>query len=68
MSKPNAVVDYQVCDLEKCSQDGICPACKHCKHKVLKQEKPGEPPVQFGLCQGCATCVTACPLKAIRMM
>jgi NAD-dependent dihydropyrimidine dehydrogenase PreA subunit len=61
-------VDYQICDIEKCSQDGICVACKECKQKVLKQEAPGEAPVQLGMCQGCATCLTACPLNAIRLM
>ena len=68
MAKPTAVVDYSLCDPSQCSDDGKCPAAKKCKHKVLKQEEVGEPPVQFGLCMGCATCVTACPRKAIRIL
>jgi translation initiation factor RLI1 len=68
MAKENAVVDYKICDLEKCgAQDGKCPAVKVCKHKVLIQEELGEPPYQFGLCRGCSTCIAACPLKAIRL-
>jgi len=68
MAKPTAVVDYSICDIEKCSTDGICVAVAACEQKTLKQEAPGEPPMQFGLCKGCAACVKACPLKAIRMI
>lgn len=68
MAKPVAVVDYSICDLSKCSTDGICPAAKACPQKVMKQEAKGEAPVQFGMCKGCATCVTACPIEAIKMM
>ena len=67
MAKPQAVVDYQICCPEKC-KDGVCLAVLECKHKVLKQDEPGEAPYQLGLCQGCATCVTACPCKAIRLL
>ncbi|RME26885.1 MAG: hypothetical protein D6806_05510 [Deltaproteobacteria bacterium] len=68
MAKPVATVDYSICDPSKCSDDGRCPAVKECPQKTLKQEARGEPPVQFGMCKGCATCVTACPLKAIKML
>lgn len=68
MAKPIAVVDPHICTPYACSPDGKCPAVRECKHRVLKQEERGEPPFQFGLCQGCATCVTACPRKAIKMM
>ncbi len=68
MAKPTAVVDYQICDPKKCSEDGKCPAIKKCKHKALQQEAKGEAPAVFGLCMGCSTCVTACPLKAIRLI
>jgi translation initiation factor RLI1 len=68
VAKPVAVVDYALCRPYECSEDGKCPACKECKYKVLKQEEVGEPPYQFGLCRGCATCATVCPRKAIKMM
>jgi translation initiation factor RLI1 len=67
MSKPQAVVDYKICCPKKC-KDGVCVAAKECKHKVLKQDEPGEGPYQLGMCQGCGTCVTACPFKAIRLL
>jgi MinD superfamily P-loop ATPase len=68
MAKPTAAVDYTICDIQKCSKDGVCIACKHCKNKVLRQEEPGQPPFQLGPCQGCSSCLTACPLKAIRLI
>jgi translation initiation factor RLI1 len=68
MAKPTAVVDYSICDPSKCSVDGVCPAARECPQRTLKQEEPGEPPVQFGMCKGCATCVTTCPLKAIKLL
>ncbi len=68
MAKPTAVVDYGICDPAKCSVDGVCIAARDCPQRTLKQEEPGEPPMQFGMCKGCATCVTACPLKAIKLI
>jgi translation initiation factor RLI1 len=69
MPKPTAVVDYKICDPQKCCpEDGKCPAAAACEQKTMKQEGPFEPPIVFGLCKGCATCVTACPLKAIKIL
>ncbi len=68
MAKPVATVDYSLCRPNKCSADGLCVCAQACEKKTLRQEKKGEPPVQFGLCQGCATCATVCPLKAIKML
>jgi len=68
MSKATAVVIFERCKPDQCSKDGRCPALKECEFKVLKQESPGEPPYQFGLCKGCGSCVTACPLEAIKLI
>jgi len=68
MAKPTAQIDYNQCDWSQCKEKGVCPCVAACKHKVLKQEAPDEPPYQLGLCQGCALCVTACPRKAIRLL
>ena len=66
-----AVVDYSVCDPRKCSSEhGGCLAVQHCKREVLEQESPEEMPVLIfrDYCRGCADCVKACPLQAIKMM
>lgn len=63
MAKPMATVDNSICRPEMCSADGVCAAARACEKKTVRQEEEdGGPPVQFGLCQGCATCATACPL------
>ncbi|NOZ86253.1 MAG: hypothetical protein GXP49_08290 [Deltaproteobacteria bacterium] len=67
MAKPFAMVIFEKCKPFECSPDGKCPATKACEYKVLRQEEPGEPPFQIGLCKGCGNCVTACPLKAIKL-
>lgn len=68
MAKAVATVDYSLCRPDKCSVDGLCASAQACEKKTLRQEEKGEPPVQFGLCQGCSACATACPLKAIIML
>jgi len=65
MPKPMALVQYSKCDPAKCP-DGICPAKNACTKKVLKQDAPYEKPYRISeMCQGCTTCVSACPLGAI---
>jgi translation initiation factor RLI1 len=67
MPKPQAVVDYELCDPERCGHER-CPAVAACEKKVLVQDAPGEPPYAFRMCLACGTCVEACPLKAIRIL
>ena len=67
MAKAMAVVDYDRCDPRRCGQEP-CPAAKACPTRILRQEGPGEVPMALGPCRGCATCVTACPLRAIKML
>ncbi|MFO8049059.1 MAG: 4Fe-4S binding protein [Desulfosudaceae bacterium] len=65
-----AVVDYEVCNPDKCDPDkGRCAAVPACAHKVIKQiDGPFEPPMIFqDMCLGCWDCMEACPLDAINM-
>ena len=66
MAKPVATVIWVLCRPKE-HEGGRCPAVEQCPRRVLKQETPGEPPMPPGMCQGCGTCVTACPRKAIRL-
>jgi translation initiation factor RLI1 len=63
------MVDFSKCHPEKCDQ-GICVAVALCKHKLLEQEAPYEPPMHINtsLCKGCGDCARACPYKAIVVM
>jgi translation initiation factor RLI1 len=62
-----ALVQYDKCHPESCA-DGVCAAAAACTHKLLKQEAPHEIPMPHpSLCRGCADCVRACPLGAIRI-
>jgi translation initiation factor RLI1 len=62
-----ALVDYNKCRPDICEQ-GLCAAALVCRYKLLKQEKVFETPMSDPyICRGCADCVRACPLKAIRM-
>ncbi len=69
MAKKVAVVDYNMCDPERCD-NGVCIAALECEHGSLVQdgayETPEVNPAKW--CHGCAKCSTACPLKAIRMV
>jgi len=69
MPKKVATVDYTKCCPEKCD-GGVCVAARECEHGSLKQEIPYETPEinPSKWCHGCAKCVKACPLKAIRML
>ena len=68
MPKPKAAVDPQKCSPGVCDS-GICAAALVCPRKVMTQENPYEMPfIDMDLCQGCFTCLQACPLKAIRKM
>jgi len=62
-----ALVDYNRCHPEKCNY-GICTAAAACPRKLLRQEAAFEIPMTDpAICQGCADCVPACPLKAIKI-
>ena len=69
MPKKTVMLDYNLCDPEKCV-DGICPALSVCEFGSLTQERPYETPEinPAKWCHGCAKCVKACPLKAIKLL
>ena len=67
MPKKMALIDYSKCYPEYCDS-GICKAVLACPHKLLEQGAPYEAPMPNpSLCQGCAKCVAACTLRAIRL-
>ncbi|MBI4283643.1 MAG: hypothetical protein HY663_04150 [Chloroflexi bacterium] len=67
MPKKMAVVHYGKCHPEHCDS-GICVAALACPHRLLKQEAPYEIPMPSpSICQNCARCVLACPLRAIEL-
>jgi len=58
------LVDFSRCHPEDC-EDGICPAAEVCPRKMMRQEKPGQPPMTDPVaCRACADCVRACPEKS----
>ncbi|HEY4712176.1 MAG TPA: 4Fe-4S binding protein [Dehalococcoidia bacterium] len=68
MPKKMAMVDYYKCRPEQCDS-GVCAAVSACPRKLLKQETLYQAPMPNpALCQGCAKCVLACPLKAIQLI
>ena len=68
MPQKMVVVNYTKCHPEHCD-NGTCAAVLACPHKLLKQEVPYEAPMPNpSICQGCAKCVVACPLKAIELV
>lgn len=68
MPQKNIVIDYQNCEPKNCP-DGMCQSALLCKRKILFQEKPFElPEVKASMCLGCALCIKACPMDALRMM
>lgn len=69
MPYPRAVINYQKCQPDKCS-NGVCAAAEICPQKVLKQEAPYELPMArpSKFCKGCAKCNQACPAKAISIV
>ncbi|OGN87542.1 MAG: hypothetical protein A2Z74_06585 [Chloroflexi bacterium RBG_13_46_9] len=68
MPSKMALVDFNKCDPEFCA-GGVCLAAKACPRKLLKQEKPDQPPMTDpSACRACADCVRACPKKAIKIV
>jgi NAD-dependent dihydropyrimidine dehydrogenase PreA subunit len=68
MPSKMALVDFNKCDPEFCA-GGKCLAVKACPRKLLKQEKPSQPPMTDPMaCRACADCVRACPKKAIKII
>ncbi|MDP2744794.1 MAG: 4Fe-4S binding protein [Dehalococcoidia bacterium] len=64
---PKAFLRIENCQPERCDR-GICQARKHCPVKAIFQEEPHEVPfLSAGMCNGCAKCIEACPLKAISL-
>ena len=65
-----AIINLDICDPRKCAgKDGICLTLKGCKHKLLIQEEPFDPPMHLyaDKCIGCGGCEKECPLKAIQI-
>jgi hypothetical protein len=54
MPSKMALVDFNKCHPELCDK-GICAAAEACSRKLMKQEKPNQPP-------------WACPKKAIKIV
>jgi Fe-S-cluster-containing hydrogenase component 2 len=68
MPKPKAVIDYQECFPENCSE-GICQAAFACERRVIWQEEAHQPPIIFSeKCLSCRDCLVACPQQAIRIV
>ena len=62
-----ALVQFDKCQPCNC-QDGKCLAVLACKHKLIKQEKPGDIPMfSPSSCEGCGECVRGCPQKAVQI-
>lgn len=70
MPKKKAIVDYTLCQPDKCNNAGICPASRKCEFGSLKQEKAYETPEinPTKWCHSCAKCAKVCPLNAIKMI
>jgi translation initiation factor RLI1 len=63
-----ALIDFPKCRPADC-KDGICVAAEACPRNLLKQENAAEIPVPDpALCRGCADCVRACPMKAVKLV
>ena len=69
MPQPIATIDFQKCQPGECD-GGICSAMLECPNKVLRQESPYDFPFSHPshFCRGCAKCVQACLLEAIRII
>lgn len=68
MGRKMALVDYGACRPDACD-GGVCAAAAACPSRLLKQEKPHEPPMPEPFaCRACGECVRACPVKAVRIV
>ncbi|MFC1978977.1 hypothetical protein ACFLVP_03215 [Chloroflexota bacterium] len=60
-----AMVDFNKCQPDKCT-DGVCTAARACEKKLMKQLEPYETPMTQGsMCKACSDCVKACPFDAV---
>jgi NAD-dependent dihydropyrimidine dehydrogenase PreA subunit len=65
---PVPSIDFNKCQPARCT-GGICVAIHACPHKAFVQEQPYDFPLHdASMCTGCGSCVSACPVKAIRMV
>jgi len=68
MAGKMALVDFNKCRPELC-EHGKCKAARACPRKLLKQEKPFEPPMADpSICRACGDCVRACAQKAVKII
>jgi Fe-S-cluster-containing hydrogenase component 2 len=68
MGRKRADVDFHKCTPLDCERvRGFCAASAACRHKLLEQEAPDEPPMLFAAayCVGCGDCVGVCPAGAV---
>jgi NAD-dependent dihydropyrimidine dehydrogenase PreA subunit len=69
MARKTALLDYSLCRPSECDEAGVCRLVEVCPSKLIKQEKPGFPPMTEPFsCRACGECVRACPLNTIKIV
>ncbi|PIU21625.1 MAG: ribosome biogenesis/translation initiation ATPase RLI [Candidatus Diapherotrites archaeon CG08_land_8_20_14_0_20_34_12] len=65
-----AVIDYELCQPEKCNYACIsaCPVNRQKKECIIKDPERGKPLISEILCIGCKICSHICPFKAITII